>query len=164
MFRQASEGELQWVLRGSLLLVGLAGMGLAFGDKSVFSFWILSGDLLYCIIFPQLICVLHVSFANGYGAIGGYAAALLLRIGSGELALGIPPLLLYPWSREKDGVITHCFPFRTFAVICSLICIVGLSKLAELLFHHRRIPKSWDVLHAFQGERRSHVCTMNTKL
>lgn len=43
---QASEQELQWVVRVSMLLVGLAGTGLAFGDDSVFSLWLLSGDLL----------------------------------------------------------------------------------------------------------------------
>uniref|UniRef100_H3CW83 Solute carrier family 5 member 7 n=1 Tax=Tetraodon nigroviridis TaxID=99883 RepID=H3CW83_TETNG len=146
--KQASERELKWVVRGSLLAVGLAGMGVAFGDKSVFSLWILSGDLLYCVIFPQLLCVLHVSFTNGYGAIGGYAVALLLRLLSGESALGIPPLILYPWAREKDGVVTQYFPFRTFAMICSLICIIGLSKLVEFLFRRRIIPKPWDVLQA----------------
>lgn len=156
------------MVRGSLLAVGLAGMGLAFGDKSVFSLWILSGDLLYCIIFPQLICVLHVSFANGYGVIAGYVAALLLRVLSGEPALGLPPVLLYPWAREKDGVIIQYFPFRTFAAICSLICIIGLSKLVEMLFHHKIIPKSWDILQALHEDKRcyrkSHMCTIDTKL
>lgn len=165
---QASERELQWVIRGSLLVVGLTGMGLAFGNNSVFSLWILSGDLLFCIVFPQLICVLHVGFTNGYGVIAGYAVALLLRVLSGEPALGIPALLLYPWARERDGVIIQYFPFRTFAMICSLICTIGLSKLVELLFHHKILPKSWDALQAVHGDKRrkrkSHVCAMETQL
>lgn len=143
-------------------------MGLAFGDKSVLSLWILSSDLLYCIIFPQLVCVLHVSFANSYGMICGYMAGLLLRFLSGEPELGIPPLLLYPWWREKDGMIIQYFPIRTFAMICSMICIIGISKLVELGFHHKKIPKSWDVLQAFQGDKqgdqKSHVCTMVSKM
>lgn len=156
------------MIRGSLVVVGLAGMSLAFGEKSVFSLWILSGDLLYCIILPQLTCVLHVSFANSYGMIAGFAVGMVLRILSGEPALSIPPILLYPWWREIDGVIIQYFPFRTFAMICSLVCIVGISKLAELGFHHKKIPHSWDVLQAFQGDkqryRKSRVCTMDTKL
>lgn len=143
------------MIRGSLLVVGLAGMGLAFDDKSVFSLWILSSDLLYCVIFPQLVCVLHVGFANSYGMICGYVAGLLLRFLSGEPELGIDPVLLYPWWREKDGVIIQYFPFRTFSMICSLICIIGISKLVELGFHHKIIPKSWDVLKAFQGDWKS---------
>lgn len=146
----------------------MAGMGLAFGERSVISLWILSGDLLYCITFPQLICVLHVGFSNSYGAIAGYVAAVLLRILSGEPALDIPPFLLYPWWREKDGVIVQYFPFRTFAMICSLVCIIGLSKLVELGFHHKIIPMSWDILQAFHGDkhgyRKPQVVTMDTKL
>lgn len=148
-------------------MVGLAGMALAFDDKSVLSLWMLSSDLLYCIIFPQLVCVLHVSFANSYGMIGGYVAGVLLRALSGEPELGIAPALLYPWWREKDGVIIQYFPFRTFGMICSLICIIGISKLVELGFHHKTIPKSWDVLQAFQEENQGDyksACTMVSKL
>lgn len=156
------------MVRGSLMVVGFAGMGLAFGGNSVFALWILSGELLYCLIFPQLICVLHVSFANAYGVIAGYVVGLLLRVLGGEPSLGIPPLVLYPWSREKDGVIVQYFPFRTFAVICSVICVIGLSKLVDFLFRRNIIPKSWDVLHVLQegerGYRKSHACTMDTKL
>ncbi|XP_029695065.1 high-affinity choline transporter 1-like [Takifugu rubripes] len=166
--KQASDRELQWVIRGSLVVVGLAGMSLAFGEKSVFALWILSGDLLYCIVFPQLTCVLHVSFANGYGMIAGFVAGMVLRILGGEPGLGIPALLLYPWWREIDGVIIQYFPFRTFAVICSSVCVVGISKLTELGFHHKKIPESLDVLQAFQEDKRryrkSHLCTMDTKL
>lgn len=133
-----------------MLLVGLAGTGLAFGDESVFSLWLLSGDLLYCIIFPQLICVLHISCSNSYGAISGYGVGLLLRVMSGEQVLGIPPLLLYPGWKEEDGVITQYFPYRTLAMLCSVICIVVVSKLVELVFCRQLIPQSWDLLGVFE--------------
>lgn len=156
------------MIRGSVVVVGLAGMSLAFGEKSVFALWILSADLLYCIIFPQLTCVLHISFANGYGMIAGFVVGMVLRILSGEPALGIPAVLLYPWWKEIDGVIIQSFPLRTFVMICSSVCIVGISKLAELGFHHKKLPESWDVLQAFHGDkqryRKSYVCTMDTKL
>lgn len=142
---QASEQELQWVIRVSMLLVGLAGTGLAFGDDSVLSLWLLSGDLLYCMILPQLICVLHISCANSYGAISGFVVGLLLRVLSGEPALGIPPLLLYPGWREESGVITQYFPYRTLTMLCSVICIIVVSKLVDLGFCHQLIPQSWDL-------------------
>lgn len=138
------------MIRVSVLLVGLAGMGLAFGDDSVFALWLLSGDLLYCIILPQLICVLHFSCANSYGAISGFLVGLLMRALSGEPVLGIPPLLLYPGWREEDGVISQYFPYRTLAMLCSLISIVTVSKLMELGFCHQVIPQSWDLLGVFE--------------
>uniref|UniRef100_UPI0037E8A1E3 high affinity choline transporter 1-like n=1 Tax=Semicossyphus pulcher TaxID=241346 RepID=UPI0037E8A1E3 len=151
--KQASERELQRVIRISVLLVGLAGTGLAFGDDSVFSLWLLSGDLLYCVVLPQLVCVLHFSCSNSYGAICGYIIGLLLRGLSGEPVLGIPPLLLYPGWREEDGVITQYFPYRTLAMVSSVICIVSVSWLMGLAFCHQLIPRSWDILGVFDEKK-----------
>ncbi|XP_071783355.1 high-affinity choline transporter 1-like isoform X2 [Centroberyx gerrardi] len=149
---QASERELQWVIRASVLLVGLAGTGLAFADDSVFAFWLVSGDLIYCMILPQLICVLHFHRANSYGAISGYVVGLLLRVLSGEPLLRIPPVIFFPGWREEDGVIRQYFPFRTLAMLASLLCIPTVSCLVELGFSHRLLPHSWDVLRVF-GEK-----------
>ncbi|XP_059191262.1 high affinity choline transporter 1-like [Centropristis striata] len=151
--KQASERELQGVIRASVLLVGLAGTGLAFGDDSVFALWMVSGDLLYCVVFPQLICVLHLSSANSYGAITGYVVGLLLRGLSGEPLLGIPPVILYPGWREVDGVITQYFPFRTVAMLSSVICIISVSWLVKLGFCHQKIPQSWDLLGVFEEKK-----------
>ncbi|XP_039990003.1 high affinity choline transporter 1-like [Xiphias gladius] len=151
--KQASERELQWVIRVSVLLVGLAGTCLAFGDDSVFSFWLVSGDLLYCVIFPQLVCVLHLRYANIYGAISGYIVGLLLRGLSGEPLLGIPPLLLYPGWREENGVITQYFPYRTLAMLSSAICIITVSWLVELGFCRQLFPQSWDLLGVFEEKK-----------
>lgn len=152
LFLQASERELQIVIRLSVLLVGLAGTGLAFGDSSVFAFWLVSGDLLYCVIFPQLICVLHFRYANTYGAISGYVVGLLLRGLSGEPLLGIPPVLLYPGWREDNGVITQYFPYRTLAMLSSVICIITVSWLVDLAFCHQFIPESWDLMGVFEDK------------
>ncbi|XP_051808171.1 high affinity choline transporter 1-like isoform X2 [Acanthochromis polyacanthus] len=150
--KQASQRELQWVIRLSVLLVGLAGTGLAFGDDSVFSLWILSGDLVYCIIFPQLVCVLHCRCANTYGAMSGYIVGLLLRLMSGEPVLGIPPVLLYPGWREENGVIKQYFPYRTLAMLSSVISVAAVSWLVELGFSKQLIPQSWDLLRVYEEQ------------
>ncbi|KAM7414511.1 hypothetical protein PAMA_019362 [Pampus argenteus] len=151
--KQASERELQWVIRVSVLVVGLAGTALAFGDDSVFNLWLVSGDLLFCIVFPQLIAVLHLRCANSYGAISGYVVGLLLRGMSGEPLFGIPPVLLFPGWREKDGVIIQYFPYRTLAMLSSLVCVIVVSWLTELAFCHQVIPQSWDILGVFEEKK-----------
>ncbi|XP_016523691.1 high-affinity choline transporter 1-like isoform X2 [Poecilia formosa] len=148
--KTASERELQWVIRISVLVVGLAGTGLAFGDDSVFSLWVLSGDLLYCVIFPQLLCVLHFQHANTYGAFFGFVVGLLLRGLSGEPILGIPPVLLYPGWREENNVIRQYFPYRTVAMLFSVVSIPAVSCLLKLIFEHQLIPQSWDFLQVFK--------------
>uniref|UniRef100_A0A3Q2YL59 High affinity choline transporter 1 n=2 Tax=Hippocampus comes TaxID=109280 RepID=A0A3Q2YL59_HIPCM len=148
--KQASDRELQWVTRICVLLVGLAGAGLAFNRSSILALWMLATDLLYCVVTPQLVCVVHLRSANCYGAISGYTVALLLRVLSGDPALGIPPVLLYPGWREDDGVITQYFPFRTLIAFISLAVVVLVSCLVELGFNHNVIPQSWDVLDVFK--------------
>uniref|UniRef100_A0A3Q3DKA9 High-affinity choline transporter 1-like n=1 Tax=Hippocampus comes TaxID=109280 RepID=A0A3Q3DKA9_HIPCM len=148
--KQASDRELQWVTRICVLLVGLAGTGLAFNKSSMLALMLLTTDLLYCIVTPQLVCVVHLRSANCYGAISGYTVALLLRVLSGEPALGIPPVILYPGWREEDGVITQYFAFRTLIAFISLAVVVLVSCLVELGFNHNVIPQSWDVLDVFK--------------
>ncbi|XP_015257173.1 PREDICTED: high-affinity choline transporter 1-like [Cyprinodon variegatus] len=148
--KKASERELQWVIRICVLVVGLAGMGLAFGDDSVAALWILSGDLLYCVIFPQLVCVLHFQRANTYGAISGFVVGLLLRVLSGEPILRIPPVLLYPGWREENDRIIQYFPYRTVAMLSSLISIVAVSWLLDLIYNRQLVPESWDFLQVFK--------------
>ncbi|XP_061139865.1 high affinity choline transporter 1-like isoform X2 [Syngnathus typhle] len=147
--KQASDRELQWVIQISVFLVGLAGTGLAFNNSSILALWMLASDLLYCVMTPQLFCVVHLRVANCYGAISGYVIALLLRGLSGEPALGIPTVLLFPGWRERDGVITQYFPFRTLIAFISLAAVVLVSWLVELGFARQLIPQSWDVLDAF---------------
>lgn len=137
-------------MRISVLLLGVVGSALAFGDESVFTLWLLSGDLIYCMIFPQLVCVLHLKCANTYGAIVGYVVGLLLRVLSGEPALSIPAVLLFPGWREVNGKTVQYFPFRTLAMLSCIICIIVVSKLVELGICHHVIPRSWDVLRVFE--------------
>lgn len=154
---QASDRELIWVIRVSVLLVGLAGTGLAFGDDSVLAFWILSGDLIFVVIFPQLVCVLHFKCVNCYGAISGFVVGLLLRGLSGEPVLGIPTLVRYPGWKEENGVIIQYFPYRTVAMLSSLICIMTVSWLLDLIFRRQLIPQSWDLLKVFEEKNETET-------
>nr|XP_046152273.1 high-affinity choline transporter 1-like [Oncorhynchus gorbuscha] len=66
----------------------------------------ISGDLIYCVVFPQLICVLHCRCANGYGATAGYLVAVTLRLLSGEPLIRLPTALLFPGWREESSAST----------------------------------------------------------
>ncbi|XP_061678199.1 high affinity choline transporter 1-like [Syngnathoides biaculeatus] len=175
--KQASDKELQCVIRISVLLVGLAGIGLTFNKSSIIALWLLTTDLLYCVVTPQLVCVVHLRCTNWYGAISGYTVALLLRGLSGEPALGIPTVLLYPGWREKYGVITQYFPFRTLNAFISLTTIVLVSWLVQLGVVRQVIPQSCDVMGAFKEKtgaeeeerpipvcNEEKICVFNTTL
>ncbi|KAK2849037.1 hypothetical protein Q5P01_008871 [Channa striata] len=54
---KATDRELQWVIRATVVLVGLAGTSLTSLHNSIMVFWILGSGITYAIMFPQLICL-----------------------------------------------------------------------------------------------------------
>ena len=92
-------------------------------------------DLVYVILFPQLLIVVHFKdWVNTYGSLFAYCIGMFLRLGGGENLIHLPPLIKYPMYKEADteGELgTQLFPFRTFAMITSMISLVSVSQLAR---------------------------------
>lgn len=142
---QASEQEIQWVIRLSVVVVGLAGTSLTFLDNSVLMIWLLRSDLTYTLMLPQLVCVLFFSISNGYGAILGCVTGMLLRVLCGEPLLGIPPIIRFPGCTLVNGVYIQHSPIRTICMLSAVVAILFFSYLASLLFSRGLIPDKWDV-------------------
>ncbi|PTM58453.1 sodium:solute symporter family protein [Desmospora activa] len=122
---QATSEHLQKIIKRSIVLVGVAATLIALNVQSVYELWFLCSDFVYCILFPQLTMALFCKGANKYGSAAGLIVAFILRFGGGEPVLGIPQLIPYPM--VEDGVVL--FPFRTLAMVSSLITIYLVSKL-----------------------------------
>lgn len=58
--------------------------------------------------------------------------------------MGLPPVIKYPWFDEENG---QLFPFRTFAMLSSLITLMSVSLLSKWLFESGRLPPNFDVFH-----------------
>ncbi|XP_020835169.1 high affinity choline transporter 1 [Phascolarctos cinereus] len=149
-FRQnASDREIVWVMRITVFLFGAAATAMALLAKSVYGLWYLSSDLVYIIIFPQLLCVLFVKGTNTYGAMMGYVLGLIFRITGGEPYLYLQPLILYPGHyRDEDGIYHQRFPFKTFAMFISFLTNISVSYLAKYLFESGSLPPKLDFLDA----------------
>ena len=76
---QASDREIIWVLRLSIVLVGAVGAVIAITVHSVYGLFLLCSDLMYVIQFPQLVVVLWVPFSNTYGSLCGFIVGKLYR-------------------------------------------------------------------------------------
>lgn len=131
IFRQsASESEVIWVLRISIVAVGVLATLMAITVSSVYGLWAMCSDLVYVILFPQLLMVVHFKkYCNTYGSLAAYAVALVLRLSGGEEQLNIPALIHYPNYDEKNQM--QLFPFRTFAMVCSLVTLILVSWLTR---------------------------------
>jgi len=116
------------VLRVSAVVVGFGAVMLALVVKSVYILWFLCSDLVYVILFPQLVMALFCRRVTKTGAVAGALIGLVLRLGGGEPFLGIPALIPFPLT-QPDGS-TH-FPFRTFAMLCSLAVIWIVSRVSR---------------------------------
>lgn len=147
IFRQnASEHEVVWVMRGSILMVGALATAMALTVKSIYGLWYLSSDLVYVILFPQLVCVVYFkSFCNLYGSLSAYIVGFLLRALGGESIIGIPAIIHYPFFDHEHQ--DQLFPFRTLSMLCSLSTLLSVSSLTKWLFETGRLPAQLDFFH-----------------
>ncbi|XP_072240304.1 high-affinity choline transporter 1-like [Leuresthes tenuis] len=142
---QASDSEMQWVIRISVVVVGLVGTSITFYTNSTLVLWILGADVSYTLMFPHLVSVLFFKVTNGYGATVGYIAGMTLRILLGENILGIPVVLPLPGCTLEGGVYVQKSPVRTVSMLCTLVTILVFSCLAFFTFDRGLLPEKWDV-------------------
>ena len=122
-----SVAQLRGVIRASILAFGAVATVLALRVQSVQALWFFTSDLVFVLLFPQLLYALFDPKANRTGSIAAFAVSFLLRVGGGEPLLGLPALVPYP-----EGL-----PFRTIAAMAGLILLPVVSRLTA----HRDPPR-----------------------
>lgn len=115
--------QLRRVIRTSILGFGAVATVLALKVQSVQALWFFTSDLVFVLLFPQLLSALFDPKANRTGSMAAFAASFVLRVGGGEPLLGLPALFPYP-----EGM-----PFRTVAAVTGLILLPVVSRLTARL-------------------------------
>jgi high affinity choline transporter 7 len=81
--------------------------------------WFFTSDLVFVLLFPQLVYALFDTKANAIGSMAAFFVSLVLRLGGGEPLFSIPALIPYP----------EWMPFRTVAAVTGLVLIPVVSRL-----------------------------------
>ena len=68
---QASQKELGYCMKVTVICAGAIAIALALAIPSIYGLFKLCSDLVFVIVFPQLVMVTYVPWANLYGAISG---------------------------------------------------------------------------------------------
>ena len=121
----ASRDVLSRVVRTTVLVVGVAAVLIALQVKSIYTLWVLCSDLVYCVLFPQLLLALFDRRANRWGSYAGMSVAFAIRVSAGEPLLGLPRLL--PLPQDAHGLDT--LPIKTIAMVSGLVTMWAVSRL-----------------------------------
>jgi high affinity choline transporter 7 len=124
--RPVTETELRRVIRVGIVAVGVCATVLALSTRSVYTLWFLCADLVYVILFPQLVTSLYFARSTRRGAVAGVLVGAVMRVAGGEPSWGWPAWNGYPW---PDGDSGTYFPHRTAAMLASLLTIILVSVL-----------------------------------
>lgn len=118
-----SPRSLTAIIRTSIVVIGLAAVWLAIRVQSVQALWFFTSDLVFVLLFPQLVYALYDPKANLAGSVAAFSVSLVLRLGGGEPLFGIPALIPCPdW-----------WPFKTIAAGAGMILLPAVSRLAASL-------------------------------
>jgi high affinity choline transporter 7 len=126
------------LMRIAIFTIGAGAVWMALEVQSVQALWFFTSDLVFVLLFPQLVSALFDSKANLAGSVAAFSVSLVLRIGGGEPLFGIPAVIPYP----------EWVPFKTLAAGVGLILLPVVSRLTQ-----RRFP-SKPLTNMAIGERR----------
>ncbi|CAD5233116.1 unnamed protein product [Bursaphelenchus xylophilus] len=141
----ATESEVILIMRFAIIMVGVLATMMALTIHSVYALWYLCADLVYVILFPQLLCVVYFEKSNTYGCLAGYLVGMILRLSGGEPLLHLPALIHYPYYDAATNV--QYFPFKSMSMLISLAISVSVSLITHYLFTRRIVTEELDILH-----------------
>lgn len=159
-------------MRLTIFVFGALATAMALLTGSVYGLWYLSSDLVYVIIFPQLLSVLFIKWTNTYGSVAGYVFGLLLRIGGGEPYLKLPPFIFFPgWVIQEKvhhltGDVEHFvqqrFPFKSVSMLASFLANMLFSYLTKYLFESGMLSHKYDFLDAVVSKHSKEIMDKTT--
>jgi len=114
---------------------------MALSVQSVQALWFFTSDLVFVLLFPQLVYALFDGKVNLAGSITAFAVSLVLRLGGGEPLFGLAPVIRYPEiaaavlpidpARWYDAGGALLFPYKTLAALTGMVLLPAVSRLTS---------------------------------
>lgn len=152
----ASEKEVLFALWGLIVLNCTCATALAIHYKSIYDLFVLCGDFVFVIVFPQLLLVLYYDKSNTYGSLSSFIIGLTLRLLCGDKTLGLDSIISFgkitsETEIDEDGIYkTGEVPYRTFVMLITLVVHVLVSTVTHHLFMEEKVPLKCDVLKCYR--------------
>ncbi len=136
LWPRLSTVQMKRIIRGSIVLLGAGAVVMALKVQSVQALWFFTSDLVFVLLFPQLVFALFDPKANRIGSITAFSVSLVLRLGGGEPLFNLPHFIPYPelftsnpaaWYDAQTGVLL--FPFKTLAATVGCLLLPLVSRL-----------------------------------
>lgn len=139
LWPKLSTTQMKRIIRASIVLLGAAAVVMALKVQSVQALWFFTSDLIFVLLFPQLVFALFDPKANRIGSITAFSVSLILRLGGGEPLFDLPQFIPYPelltgnpssWYDAQTGALL--FPFKTLAAITGCVLLPVVSRLTAI--------------------------------
>ena len=112
-----SFAQLKFVIRLTIAALAIGAVWMAIKVQSVQALWFFTSDLVFVLLFPQLVSALFDSKANLAGSIAAFTVSLVMRLGGGEPLFDLPPLLPFP-----------ILGYKSVAAVAGLIVLPVVSR------------------------------------
>ncbi len=125
-------------IRLTVAVLGGAAAVMALRIQSVQALWFFTSDLVFVLLFPQLVYALFDRKVNLAGSITAFAVSFVLRLGGGEPLFGLAPMIRYPEiaaavlpidpARWYDAGGALLFPYKSLAALAGLVLMPLVSR------------------------------------
>ena len=130
-------------MRIGIFGVGVLATVMGITITTIYGLWYLCADLVYVILFPQLVSVVHLKDTNTYGSLAGYCIGLTFRMMGGEPLIFLPAVIHYPGYDVETNV--QVFTFKTLCMLVSFSFILIASYATKYIFENGILPKNYDI-------------------
>src|SRR3954452_19589409 len=151
LYPDLSAPRITLVIRISIAVLGGGALLMALEVQSVQALWFFTSDLVFVLLFPQLVYALFDRQANRLGSMTAFFVSLVLRVGGGEPLLGLKPLIHYPelctanpaqWYDPATGAML--FPYKTLAAAAGMILLPLVSRLTARVSQARQLANVYE--------------------